>query len=78
MNSEKVKIDNPFACNRFHKKIYVINPKSIFRKIMPYACGDYMPAFTGLHTNPSDWIKKDSPKGCLFLVQERRLELPRN
>ena len=49
-------------CNHFRKKMYVINPK----RAMPYACGDYIPAYAVFHTNPSDWIKKRQSNDCLF------------
>ena len=48
------------GCNHF-LKMYVINPKIIQAKIIPYAFGNYIHTKAWLHTNPSDWIKNRQP-----------------
>ena len=45
------------VCNHF-EEMHVINPKEIHLRWW-YTVWNA----NGLHTNPSDWIKKDSPKG---------------
>ena len=32
--------------------------------MIAYACGDYIPANAGFHTNPSDWIKNGTVFDC--------------
>ena len=53
-------------CNHFRKKMYVINPKNTLEEWWHTPVGDYILAYARLHTNPSDWIKKDSQSAVFF------------